>query len=126
MRGELRPTGDDEPWLRVRHVSGRLTVLAVDGSSPGDPVARGLPTGSGAPWSPAPSSLDPRERSLFTGLVLGDDRHQPADLADAFRGAGLTHLLAVSGQNVAFALALAGPRAAPPAAVAAAARDARA
>ena len=46
---------------------------------------------------------------MFTGLVLGDDRAQPADLADAFQGAGLTHLLAVSGQNVAFALALAGP-----------------
>lgn len=108
LRGELQPAGDDDRWLRVRHVSGRLTVLAVDGSRPGDPVAR-LANGLRRTLVEGTSSLDPRERSLFTGLVLGDDRHQPADLADAFRGAGLTHLLAVSGQNVAFALALAGP-----------------
>ena len=56
-----------------------------------------------------PRRSSERARSLYTGLVIGDDREQPADLADAFRGAGLTHLLAVSGQNVAFALALAGP-----------------
>jgi ComEC/Rec2-related protein len=41
--------------------------------------------------------------------VIGDDRAQPADATDDFRAAGLTHLLAVSGQNVAFALALASP-----------------
>src|SRR5436189_94520 len=39
--------------------------------------------------------------------------HRPvllaADVTDDFRGAGLSHLLAVSGQNVAFVLALAGP-----------------
>ncbi len=107
VRGEVRPTGD-EPWLRARHVSGRLTILAVEGSSPGDPVAR-LANGLRRTLVAGTTSLDPRERSLFTGLVLGDDRQQPTDLADAFRGAGLTHLLAVSGQNVAFALALAGP-----------------
>jgi ComEC/Rec2-related protein len=54
-------------------------------------------------------SLSPRYRSLYSGLVIGDDRTQPAGMADDFRGAGLTHLLAVSGQNVAFVLALAGP-----------------
>jgi competence protein ComEC len=53
--------------------------------------------------------LPERERPLFLGFVLGDTRGQPADIADAFRGAGLSHLLAVSGQNVAFVLALAGP-----------------
>jgi competence protein ComEC len=42
-------------------------------------------------------------------MLFGDDRGQPADIADDFRAAGLGHLLAVSGQNVAFLLALAGP-----------------
>ena len=42
-------------------------------------------------------------------MTLGDDRHQPPDMTDAFRAAGLTHLLAVSGQNVAFALVIAAP-----------------
>ena len=54
-------------------------------------------------------ALTARERPLFLGFVLGDTRGQAADLTDDFRGAGLSHLLAVSGQNVAFVLALAAP-----------------
>lgn len=55
------------------------------------------------------SGLGQQRRALFTGLVYGDDRDQSAVVADDFRGSGLTHLLAVSGQNVAFVLALVGP-----------------
>jgi ComEC/Rec2-related protein len=53
--------------------------------------------------------LPDRQRPLFLGFVLGDTRGQTADVTDDFRGSGLTHLLAVSGENVAFVLALAGP-----------------
>ena len=48
-------------------------------------------------------------RALLAGVVLGDDREQPPEVTDDFRAAGLSHLLAVSGQNVAFVLAAAGP-----------------
>jgi ComEC/Rec2-related protein len=54
-------------------------------------------------------ALPPEQRPLFLGIVLGDDRDQLPEITDDFRGAGLSHLLAVSGQNVAFVLALAGP-----------------
>jgi competence protein ComEC len=108
VRGQVAPVDSTEPWLQVRHVSGRVRVLAVDDVRPGHPVAQ-LANGLRRTLVAGTTSLDERERSLFTGLVLGDDRHQPSDLADSFRGAGLTHLLAVSGQNVAFALAMAGP-----------------
>src|SRR5262249_3914154 len=54
-------------------------------------------------------SLPPGRRALFTGFVLGDDRDEPPEVADDFAATGLTHLLAVSGENVAFVLALAGP-----------------
>ena len=43
-------------------------------------------------------------RALFTGFVLGDDRFQDPVTVDDFRATGLSHLLAVSGQNVAFVL----------------------
>lgn len=43
-------------------------------------------------------------RVLFTGLVYGDDRDQDPGTQADFRLAGLTHLLAVSGQNVAYLL----------------------
>jgi competence protein ComEC len=55
------------------------------------------------------ASMSHDQRTLFTGFVLGDDRGQSVDTIDDFRAAGLTHLLAVSGENVAFVLALAGP-----------------
>jgi competence protein ComEC len=55
------------------------------------------------------ASLSPEQRSLFAGLILGDDRAQGPVLAAAFERAGLTHLLAVSGQNVAFVLAVLAP-----------------
>ena len=49
------------------------------------------------------------DRALYAGLLLGDQRQQGPVAADDFRGAGLTHLLAVSGQNVAFVLVIVGP-----------------
>ncbi|MBK5287906.1 MAG: ComEC/Rec2 family competence protein [Acidimicrobiia bacterium] len=48
-------------------------------------------------------------RALLSGFLLGDTRAIPDDLVNDFRDAGLSHLLAVSGANVAFALAIAEP-----------------
>ena len=51
----------------------------------------------------------PRDESaLVMGLVIGDDRGQSRTMINAFRGAGLSHLTAVSGQNVAFVLSIFG------------------
>jgi competence protein ComEC len=41
-------------------------------------------------------------RGIVLGVVLGEDEGLPARTRNDFRAAGLTHLLAVSGQNVAF------------------------
>jgi competence protein ComEC len=41
-------------------------------------------------------------RALVLGVVLGEDEGLPVDVRDSFRASGLAHLLAVSGQNVAF------------------------
>ena len=41
--------------------------------------------------------------------MIGDDRALPAITRDEFRASGLSHLTAVSGENVAFVLAVAGP-----------------
>jgi competence protein ComEC len=40
-------------------------------------------------------------RAVLTGIVLGEDDGIDQSLRDAFQASGLTHLLAVSGQNVA-------------------------
>lgn len=54
-------------------------------------------------------ALDPIDRALLSGFLLGDVRGVPQAVSDDFRASGLTHLLAVSGENVAFVLALMGP-----------------
>jgi len=47
--------------------------------------------------------------ALARGMVLGDDGNVPEDVRDDFRRAGLAHLTAASGQNVALLCALALP-----------------
>ena len=49
------------------------------------------------------------EGALFMGLIIGDDRQQSATMVTAFRNSGLSHLTAVSGQNVAFLLTVMAP-----------------
>lgn len=84
--------------LGRRHVSARLEVAeaVVGGRAPAvhrlaNSLRRSLAAGA------RPLGGD---RPLFLGMVVGDDREQPAVVAHDFRAAGLTHLLAVSGQNV--------------------------
>ncbi len=108
LRGRLSPIGPDDSWSRWRHVVGRLTVSEVVADAPAAPVGRfvnqvrrTLSTGSRA--------LPANDRALFLGMVIGDDRGQFPATADDFRAAGLGHLLVVSGQNVAFVLAIVAP-----------------
>ena len=48
----------------------------------------------------AAGGLPPDERGVLPGLVDGDTSLVEPDLADAFEKAGLTHLMAVSGENL--------------------------
>lgn len=50
-----------------------------------------------------------REAELSRGFVLGEDEHVDAGTVEDFRRSGLSHLLAVSGQNVALLALLAMP-----------------
>ncbi|QGG95676.1 hypothetical protein GH723_11525 [Actinomarinicola tropica] len=106
--GTLAPPPPDAPWLRVRHVRGRMTIHEVEGWSPGHLPSRAA-NGLRRTLDAGASSMGDAARSLFLGLVLGDDRGQTPQVVDDFRGSGLSHLLAVSGSNVAFVLALAAP-----------------
>jgi competence protein ComEC len=108
LHGSYAPRPVDAPWLDARHIAGRVRIQRIDGwhgaslpSTVANTTRRLLARGA----RPLPAS----QRALYTGLVYGDDREQPALLADDFRAGGLGHLLAVSGQNVAFALAAAAP-----------------
>lgn len=105
--GALRKTGFDDR-ARWRHAIGRLNRTQVLALSPArgtvalanrlrDVVLRGT------------TPLAPTTRALLAGFLLGDTRGVPDDVVAAYRNSGLSHLLAVSGENVAFTLALFGP-----------------
>ena len=55
------------------------------------------------------AALPSEQGALVRGLVIGDDRDQPPAMVERFRTSGLSHLTAVSGQNVALTVAAAGP-----------------
>jgi competence protein ComEC len=94
---------------RWRHAVGAFEATdLLDAAGPTSPltrVANGLRRLVLAGTGLAPSA----ERALLAGLLLGDTRSIPQSTVEEFRAAGLTHHLAVSGENVAFVLALIGP-----------------
>ena len=99
---------DDSGHHRARHLVGRATIRSITSSAgpagwrgPVEAVRRVVV--GGAPLR------DEATTALYLGLVIGDDRAQDAVQRSRFRAAGMTHLLAVSGQNVAFVLAAASP-----------------
>ena len=106
LSGRIVPvTG--RPDLAVRHVAGRLVVDVIGPVGAADPVStvanhlrRAVVRGA--------QPLGEDATALLTGILFGDDRAQPPATTDDFRAAGLSHLLAVSGQNVAFVLVVAG------------------
>jgi competence protein ComEC len=102
------PAAVSRDRLAVRHVSARLTVATCRPAGAG-PVWMRVANGLRRTLARGATTLPEERRGLWAGLVVGDDREQPADVEADFSAAGLTHLLAVSGQNVAFALAAAGP-----------------
>lgn len=94
--------------LAYRHVVGRLDIEVIGDRAPQRPAARAA-NRLRALLADGAVSMPPVERSLFAGLVIGDDRDEPAELVDAFRRSGLSHLTAVSGQNIGFLLIAAAP-----------------
>ncbi len=107
LSGSVVGRGPDDVWLGRLGVQGRLAVdrcTPVDGgawpSRLANAVRRAIERGA---------TFGPERTALYVGLVYGDDRNQSIGLADDFRRTGLGHLLAVSGQNVAFVLAVAAP-----------------
>lgn len=91
-----------------QHVVGEFELEWASDVAPGGPLARASNRVRAA-IEQAGDQLPDADGALFRGLVVGDDRDQPPEMIDRFRASGLSHLTAVSGQNVSFLLAAAGP-----------------
>jgi len=106
--GRIEPPPAHAPWMVPRHLVGRLVATRVELVDQGAVPWRAA-NGLRRTLAAGAAVMPPDARSLFMGFVLGDDRDQTVSLTDDFRGSGLTHLLVVSGENVAFVLALVMP-----------------
>ena len=95
----LSPAGADEPvsaWARARS--------APEVVAPPSPVEAAVTTVR-AGLRQAVSGLPPDPRALVPALVVGDTDAMTAELQEKFRSTGLTHLTAVSGENLTLMLA---------------------
>ena len=91
-----------------RHIVGTFSVTFTDETIfPSSPLYRSA-NKTRATMLQAALLMPRNDAALFMGLVIGDDRTQPRTMVTAFRESGLSHLTAVSGQNVAFVLTVFG------------------
>lgn len=103
--GWLLPLGDDR-YANARRRAGARAELRIDESDVRPPsgafaAAARVRLGLVA----ATAAISDREAGLFRGLTIGDTDGISRATLDAFRRSGLSHLLAVSGSNVAIVLA---------------------
>ena len=105
--GSLRPLGPGDDWLAAEHVRAILKLRSIEivrrqrGGLPGfvDSIRARATVALSA-------HLPPAEAGLLRGMTLGDDSAMPTELRDAMRRAGLGHLVAASGANVALLVVL--------------------
>lgn len=105
VEGRFRAASSRDEWARWRHEVGSITVTTIHDTHAGSPVTR-IANAVRRALTDGAESLSRDDRAVFLGMVIGDDRAQSAVTADDFRAAGLGHLLVVSGQNVAFVIAV--------------------
>ncbi|GGV03810.1 membrane protein [Actinomadura cremea] len=96
--GRFREPRGDRLLAAVVLVRGSPSVL-----SPPSGVQRAAETVR-ARLRAATDVLPPGQRGVLPAMVVGDTSRIPPDLADDFRTAGLTHLLVVSGANLAIVI----------------------
>jgi len=111
VHGRLEPAPD---WMRGNlRTKGVAMVLRADRLRPNG-TARGGVAGvvdrlRNRAFAVLAVAVPEREAALSRGFVLGDDGDVDPGTVDDFRNSGLTHLLAVSGQNVVLLALLAMP-----------------
>ncbi len=103
LSGRVSRFSTQRDWSQARHLAGVLTVDEV-GAVQGRGRLWDVADRFRAPLLRGAEALDGSTRAIYEGLVLGDDRRQTDLDRHRFRASGLSHLLVVSGENVAFVL----------------------
>jgi competence protein ComEC len=104
-----KTTGSYSRYDRITHVVGRMTVQSVSEDFSEGSIAVRAANRMRVALHDGVALMPYNLQALFAGLVIGDDRDQSREMVDQFRASGLSHLCAVSGQNVAYLLAALSP-----------------
>jgi competence protein ComEC len=107
VHGRLRRLGPFESFyaLRGAHAAISLDAAAATGQRRGG-FAGMVDDVRGRAESALRRGLPPAQAALVRGMVLGQDQALDARTRQEFQAAGLSHILAASGENVALLLAL--------------------
>lgn len=92
-------------FVAGRHVQGELREVTVYATAPAHTLWHRAANRVHELIDRGARTMHWQDAALVRGFVLGDESRHPQRMTEAFRGAGLGHLLAVSGQNVALILA---------------------
>lgn len=104
-----KTSGPYSRYDRITHVVGRMTVQSVSEEFSEGSIAVRAANRMRVALRDGVELMPYNLQSLFAGLVIGDDRDQSREMVNQFRASGLSHLCAVSGQNVAYLLAALSP-----------------
>ena len=107
VRGRL--SNDAPSFLMPRHVVGRIELDEVSEIIDHGSALHRATNRLRRVINDGARTMSSANSALFTGLVIGDDRLQPKSMIEDFRQSGMSHLTAVSGQNVALMLAAFAP-----------------
>jgi competence protein ComEC len=109
LGGWFSPLQGFDERFRWRHAVGRFSANRLLGFHP--PAGPLMPLANTVRDTALHGTrfLAPDERALVSGFLVGDARNLPDTVVEQFRASGLSHLLVVSGENVAFVLALLSP-----------------
>jgi ComEC/Rec2-related protein len=100
------PEGDFGGYLRHRGYTATVDVdRFIRAGPPSNPLLRAANGLRSAFRSALADVFPPKEAGLVLGLVLGDTSRLDPGVEDQFRATGLSHLTAVSGENLAMFLA---------------------
>lgn len=108
---ETPPTGEDfnyRDYLARQQVYSlvpfaRITVLS---EGQGNPIYQRLFAFKAQAQATINRLIPEPEASLLSGILLGNDSGMPADLIEAFRRTGTTHIIAISGFNISILIAI--------------------
>ncbi|HID51670.1 MAG TPA: DNA internalization-related competence protein ComEC/Rec2 [Anaerolineae bacterium] len=83
-----------------------LPYVTVLGEGEGSPLYHAILTVKHRAQESITQLLPSPQSALLSGILLGNDNGMPPDLADDFRNTGMTHIIAISGFNIAILIAI--------------------